>query len=214
MLVGDRQNFELPMLERMKLSGRELETWVQLVTPTVKRVLSDATTDLCNTNHAIPSLLAPARPDWLVTNELMNELRPVSRLRPWIQLNHKFFFSFSSPIARGSRQLRDCCSHGSVSGAGPPRGVMRQQSRHFISFHCCWSLNAPPAQATVAPVRLMPHLHPQRNEACFIPLQCDSHQPAWMSLGRNLQGLPGKLMSQQCSCPNASWLGLGNLLIC
>ncbi len=82
MLVADRQMFELPILERMKLNSRELETWVRLVTPTVKRALSDAATNLRNTNHTIPSLLAPARPDPLTTNELVNELRPVSRLRP------------------------------------------------------------------------------------------------------------------------------------
>ena len=58
MLVDDRQIFELPILERMKLNSRKLETWVRLVTPTVKRALSDAGTDLRNTNHAVPSLLA------------------------------------------------------------------------------------------------------------------------------------------------------------
>ena len=93
--------------------------------------------DLCNTNHTIPSLLAPARPDPLTTNELVNELRPVSRLRPQIQSTQKNSFScfLSSRIAFGSRQLRDRRSRGSVSGAGPPLGVMRQQNRHFISFH-------------------------------------------------------------------------------
>ena len=122
MLVGNRQIFELPIPERMKLSSRKLETWMRLVTPTVKQALSDAATDLRNANHAAPSLLAPARPDPLTTNELVNELRPVSRLRPQIQSNPKFFFSFSSCIAFGSRQLRDCRSRGSVSGVGPSRG--------------------------------------------------------------------------------------------
>ena len=82
MLVGDRQILELPILERTKLNSRELETWVRLVTPTIKRALSDAATHLHNTNHTIPSFLAPARPDPLITNELMNEVRPISRLRP------------------------------------------------------------------------------------------------------------------------------------
>jgi hypothetical protein len=55
MLVADRQTLKLPILERMKLSSRELETWVRLVTPTVKRALSDAATNPRNANHAAPS---------------------------------------------------------------------------------------------------------------------------------------------------------------
>ena len=94
LLVDARQIFELPILERMKLNSRELETWVQLVTRTIKRALSDAATDLCNTNHAIPSFLAPALPDPLMTNELANELRPFSGLRPWIQSSQKNYFLF------------------------------------------------------------------------------------------------------------------------
>ena len=101
---------------------------LRLVTPTVKRALSDAATDLPNTNNTIPSLLA--RPDPLTTNELVNELRPVSRLRPQIQSNHKFVFAFSSRIAFGSCQLRDCRSHGSVSGGGDEAV---KQTFHFIS---------------------------------------------------------------------------------
>ena len=66
----------------MKLHSRELETWVRLVTPTVKRALADAEQYIRDTNHTMPNFLAPARPDPLTTNELVNELRPVSRLRP------------------------------------------------------------------------------------------------------------------------------------
>ena len=78
----------------MKLNSRELETWVRLVTPTVKRALSDAANHLRDTNRAMPSFLAPAWPDPLRTNEVVNELRPVSRLRPQIQSNQKFPFLF------------------------------------------------------------------------------------------------------------------------
>ena len=52
-------------------------------TPTVKRVLAaDAGQCLRDTNYATTSVLAHTRPDHLTTNELVNELRPLSRLRP------------------------------------------------------------------------------------------------------------------------------------
>ena len=82
-------------MERMKLSIHELEIWVQLVTPSVKRELSDAATHLCNANHAAPSFLAPARPDPLTTNELANELRPVCLLAATTDpIEPKIVFSF------------------------------------------------------------------------------------------------------------------------
>jgi hypothetical protein len=52
-------------------------------TPTAKRVLAaDADQHLRDTNCGATSFLAHARPDPLTTNELVNELRPLSRLRP------------------------------------------------------------------------------------------------------------------------------------
>ncbi len=45
----DKPIFELPILERLKLNSRELETWVRLVTPTVKRALADAEQHLHDT---------------------------------------------------------------------------------------------------------------------------------------------------------------------
>jgi hypothetical protein len=53
-------------------------------TPTVQRALAPADADqhLRDTNCAIPSFLAHARPDPLTTNAPVNELRPLSRLRP------------------------------------------------------------------------------------------------------------------------------------
>ena len=83
LLACDKPIFELPILERMKLhSSRELESWVRLVTPTVKRALANAKKHLPNTNYNITGFLSPARPDPLTTNELVTELRPISRLRP------------------------------------------------------------------------------------------------------------------------------------
>jgi hypothetical protein len=82
LLASDKPIFELPIQERMKLHSRELETWVLLVTPTVKRALADAEQYLGDTNYTILNFLAPARPDPLMTDELVNELCPVSRLRP------------------------------------------------------------------------------------------------------------------------------------
>ena len=82
LLACDKPIFKLPILEQMKLHSRELETWLQLVTPTVKRALANAAQHLCDTNYNITDFLTPARPDSLTTNELVNELRPVSRLGP------------------------------------------------------------------------------------------------------------------------------------
>ena len=81
LLACDKPIFDLPIHERLKLPSRELETWVRLVTPTVKRALADAEQCLRDTNCAITDFLAPAHPDPLATNEHVNELRPVSRLR-------------------------------------------------------------------------------------------------------------------------------------
>ena len=78
----DKPIFELPIHDRMKLHSRELETWVRLVTPTVKRALADAEKHLRDTNCTITDFLSHARPDPLTTDELVNELRPVPRLQP------------------------------------------------------------------------------------------------------------------------------------
>ena len=83
LLACDKPIFELPILERTKLHSRELETWVPLVTPTVKRaLLADTAQYLRDTNYNITDFLTPARLDLMTTNELVKELRPVSRLRP------------------------------------------------------------------------------------------------------------------------------------
>jgi hypothetical protein len=82
LLACDKPIFELPIRERMKLHSRELSTWIALVTPTVKRAAADADQYLRDTNHSIIDFLAAARPDPLTTDELVNELRPVSCMRP------------------------------------------------------------------------------------------------------------------------------------
>jgi hypothetical protein len=82
LLACDKSILELPIQERMKLHSRELATWIALVTPTVKRAVADSDTYLRTTNQSITAFLAPARPDPLTTDELVNELRPVSRMRP------------------------------------------------------------------------------------------------------------------------------------
>ena len=55
--------FELLILERMKLHSRELETWIRLVTPIVKRALVDAAHYLHDTNYNIADFLNPTRPE-------------------------------------------------------------------------------------------------------------------------------------------------------
>lgn len=58
----DKPIFELPIKEGMKLRSRNLETWVRLVTSTVKQ--ADAAQCLGDTNHTITTFfLAPALPD-------------------------------------------------------------------------------------------------------------------------------------------------------
>ena len=64
--------FELPIQERLKLHSRELETWVRLVTPTIKRALADAAQYLRDTNHTITAFLTPAWLDPMPTNQLVN----------------------------------------------------------------------------------------------------------------------------------------------
>jgi hypothetical protein len=68
--------------EPMKLKSGELSIWVRLVTATVKRTIADAKQQLRDTNQSITAFLAAARPDPLTTDELVNELRPVTRMRP------------------------------------------------------------------------------------------------------------------------------------
>ena len=80
LLACDKPIFELPIQERMELHIRELETWVHLVAPTVKRALADAAQYLHDTNHIITAFLTPPRPDPLMPNELVNELRLIPRL--------------------------------------------------------------------------------------------------------------------------------------
>ena len=131
LLAYDKPIFELPIQEQVKLHRQKLETWAQLVTPSsIKRALADAAQYLLNTNHTITAFLAPARPDPLMTNELVNELRPsVSRLQSKIQLEPNKFLSFSFESHRifgSSRQLCACRSYGSISGVVPQQGVTRQ----------------------------------------------------------------------------------------
>ena len=82
LLACEKPIFELPILEPVKLHSREIESWVQLVTQTVKRALADNAQYFCVTNYNITDFLTPARPDPMTTNELVNELLPVSLLRP------------------------------------------------------------------------------------------------------------------------------------
>jgi hypothetical protein len=81
LLANDKQIFELPLLDRLQHSSGELETWVRLVTPTVKRAVADANQHRRDTNHTITTFLPPARPDPMTTDELVNELRPVPRMQ-------------------------------------------------------------------------------------------------------------------------------------
>ena len=91
----------------------ELETcWVRLVTPTIKRTLTDAAQYLrYTTPHTILDFLTPARPDPLTTDELVNELRPLPRVphpshTMADQIQNKFSFSFRGvalPLAHANR---------------------------------------------------------------------------------------------------------------
>jgi hypothetical protein len=82
LLAQDKDILALPITDRLKQHSRELTTWLALVTPTIKRAAADAAKHLHNTNHVITSFLPHARDDPLTADELVNELRPVSRLFP------------------------------------------------------------------------------------------------------------------------------------
>jgi hypothetical protein len=87
LLACDRPIFDLPIDEGVKLKSGELTTWVKLVAATVKRAIADAEQHLRgDTNHSITAFLTAARPDPLTTDELVNELRPAPRMRPWTPL--------------------------------------------------------------------------------------------------------------------------------
>jgi hypothetical protein len=79
LLAADRDIFDIPIERRLQSHIREIETWVRLVTPTVKRAVADANQLLHTTNHTMHTYLIP-RADPLTVNEQVNELRPVSRL--------------------------------------------------------------------------------------------------------------------------------------
>jgi hypothetical protein len=94
---------------KLKSGGLTTRTWVvRLVTATVKRAIADAEQCLRDTNHTITSFLAPARPDPLTTDELVNELRPVPRMQPQIKRNKIFFFFAQSAHAN--------CAHAAHTG--------------------------------------------------------------------------------------------------
>ena len=115
LLACDKPTFELPAIhDRRQLHSRELESWVCLVTPTVKSALADAAQYLRHINRTILDFLAPARPDPLTIDELVNELRPIPRM-PNHRSNPKQIY-FSSRFAFCSRQLCACCSYESISG--------------------------------------------------------------------------------------------------
>jgi hypothetical protein len=82
LLTCDKPIFDMPIDERIKLKSGELSTWVRLVTATIKRAIADAEQHLRDTNHSITAFLAAAHPDPLTTDGLVNELRPVPRMRP------------------------------------------------------------------------------------------------------------------------------------
>jgi hypothetical protein len=83
LLACDKPILDLPIHDRLQLHSRELSTWLALITPTVKRAVADADKYLQETNHTITHCyMTNARHDPLTVDELVNELRPVSRLCP------------------------------------------------------------------------------------------------------------------------------------
>ena len=82
LLACDKPILDLPLPDRLKLHSRELETWIRLVTPTIKRALADADQYIRAINYAITDFLAPACPDPLTVSQHVNELRPIPRLLP------------------------------------------------------------------------------------------------------------------------------------
>jgi hypothetical protein len=79
LLVTDRDIFAIPLHTRLTFPSGELKTWDKLVTPTVRKAISDARESLRRTNQSIlPHIIQ--RPDPMTVNEQVNELCPISRL--------------------------------------------------------------------------------------------------------------------------------------
>jgi hypothetical protein len=81
LLAADRDIFAIPLTTRLTFPSGELQAWIKLVTPTVKRATRDAEESLRRTNHTLLPHLQ-SRPDPLTRNEHVNELRPVPRMTP------------------------------------------------------------------------------------------------------------------------------------
>jgi hypothetical protein len=79
LLAEDKVIFDIPLATRLTFPIGELQTWIKLVTPTVKQAIADADKFIQLTNHVILPFLIP-RPTPLTLNEQVNELRPVTRL--------------------------------------------------------------------------------------------------------------------------------------
>jgi hypothetical protein len=80
LLAADKDIFAIPIQTRLTFPSGELSTWVKLVTPTVRRAISDANEFIRINNTTILPHLVP-RPDPMTINEQVNELRPIPRMR-------------------------------------------------------------------------------------------------------------------------------------
>jgi hypothetical protein len=128
-LARDKTILALPIHDTMRLHSRVLETWVNLVTPPIKQAITDAQHYLGATIHTINDFHAHARPDPLMTNELVNELHPVPRMQEYIIYNQNFPDSFlvASPSANAN------CAHAAHTGLSQVQvvrgwgGIMRRQ---------------------------------------------------------------------------------------
>jgi hypothetical protein len=79
LLAADRDIFSIPLATRLTFPSGELKTWINLVTPTVRRAINDANEHLRCTNQTITQCLN-TRPDPLTRNEQVNELQPIPRM--------------------------------------------------------------------------------------------------------------------------------------
>jgi hypothetical protein len=79
LLTADKEIFNIPIQTRLMFPTGEIETWMKLVTPTVKRAMRDANEFIRRTNHTLlPHLVT--RHDPLTRNQHINKLHPTPRM--------------------------------------------------------------------------------------------------------------------------------------
>lgn len=98
-----------PVADRLKAPSREIETLIRLMTPTVKRPITNAELFLLNT-HRHPSIspTRTRRSDGQRTGVVLNELHPVPHMITSQRTNRTKSINIRVALPLAICQLRDC----------------------------------------------------------------------------------------------------------